>query len=79
MCKFLIDYPMFSQPKCVVMFLQSELENLSFMYTKAEDYAQVKRRIADLYKEHEKELVEVIRFSFFYLFIYLCFIYIFFG
>lgn len=38
---------------------QSELENLSFMYTNAEDYAKVKRRAADLYKEHEKELLEV--------------------
>lgn len=40
--------------------VQSELENLSFMYTNAEDYAKVKRRAADLYKEHEKELLEVI-------------------
>lgn len=39
--------------------MQSELENLSFMYTNAEDYAKVKRRAADLYKEHEKELLEV--------------------
>ncbi|PON66317.1 RelA/SpoT family [Trema orientale] len=38
--------------------IKSELENLSFMYTNAEDYAKVKRRVADLYKEHEKELVE---------------------
>ncbi|XP_022727694.1 putative GTP diphosphokinase RSH1, chloroplastic isoform X2 [Durio zibethinus] len=38
--------------------IKSELENLSFMYTNPEDYAQVKRRVADLYKEHEKELVE---------------------
>ncbi|KAK9169241.1 hypothetical protein Syun_001381 [Stephania yunnanensis] len=36
-----------------------ELENLSFMYTNAHDYATVKRRIAELYKEREKELVEV--------------------
>jgi GTP pyrophosphokinase len=42
--------------------MQSELENLSFMYTNAEDYAKVKRRIADLYKEHETELVEVMFF-----------------
>lgn len=40
--------------------MQSELENLSFMYTKPEDYAKVKRRAAELYKEHEKELIEVI-------------------
>jgi len=39
--------------------MQSELENLSFMYTNAEDYAKVKRRVAELYKEHEKELLEV--------------------
>lgn len=38
--------------------IKSELENLSFMYTNAEDYAKVKRRVADLYKEHEKELEE---------------------
>ncbi|XP_042519942.1 putative GTP diphosphokinase RSH1, chloroplastic [Macadamia integrifolia] len=38
--------------------IKSELENLSFMYTNAEDYAKVKRRIANLYKEHEKELIE---------------------
>ncbi|XP_057722028.1 putative GTP diphosphokinase RSH1, chloroplastic isoform X1 [Arachis stenosperma] len=38
--------------------IKSELENLSFMYTNAEDYAKVKRRVADLYKEHEKELME---------------------
>ncbi|XP_002523120.2 putative GTP diphosphokinase RSH1, chloroplastic [Ricinus communis] len=38
--------------------IKSELENLSFMYTKPEDYAKIKRRVADLYKEHEKELLE---------------------
>ncbi|XP_044503075.1 putative GTP diphosphokinase RSH1, chloroplastic isoform X2 [Mangifera indica] len=38
--------------------IKSELENLSFMYTNAEDYAKVKRRVVDLYKEHEKELAE---------------------
>ncbi|XP_039035864.1 putative GTP diphosphokinase RSH1, chloroplastic [Hibiscus syriacus] len=38
--------------------IKSELENLSFMYTNPEDYAKVKRRVTDLYKEHEKELVE---------------------
>ncbi|KAJ4968081.1 hypothetical protein NE237_014782 [Protea cynaroides] len=38
--------------------IKSELENLSFMYTNAQDYAKVKRRIADLNKEHEKELIE---------------------
>ncbi|KAK7269663.1 hypothetical protein RIF29_22397 [Crotalaria pallida] len=38
--------------------IKSELENLSFMYTNAEDSAKAKRRVADLYKEHEKELLE---------------------
>ncbi|XP_043817778.1 putative GTP diphosphokinase RSH1, chloroplastic isoform X2 [Manihot esculenta] len=38
--------------------IKSELENLSFMYTNPQDYAKVKRRVADLYKEHEKELLE---------------------
>ncbi|KAE9593796.1 hypothetical protein Lal_00036502 [Lupinus albus] len=38
--------------------IKAELENLSFMYTNAEDYAKVKRRVADLYKEHEKDLLE---------------------
>ncbi|KAJ8749662.1 hypothetical protein K2173_026311 [Erythroxylum novogranatense] len=38
--------------------IKSELENLSFMYTNAEDYAKVNRRVADLSKEHEKELEE---------------------
>lgn len=40
--------------------MQSELENLSFMYTNPEDYAKVKRRVADLFKEHEKDLLEVV-------------------
>ncbi|KAM7501195.1 hypothetical protein LguiB_000099 [Lonicera macranthoides] len=38
--------------------IKSELENLSFMYTNPQEYAKVKRRAAELYKEHEKELVE---------------------
>ncbi|XP_058187927.1 putative GTP diphosphokinase RSH1, chloroplastic isoform X1 [Rhododendron vialii] len=38
--------------------IKSELENLSFMYTNAQEYAKVKSRVAELYKEHEKELVE---------------------
>ncbi|XP_050237269.1 putative GTP diphosphokinase RSH1, chloroplastic [Mercurialis annua] len=38
--------------------IKSELENLSFMYTNPEDYAKIKRRVADLFKEHEKELLE---------------------
>lgn len=44
--------------------MQSELENLSFMYTNAEDYAKVKRRAAELYKEHEKEVLEVMLSSY---------------
>ncbi|KAL6978357.1 putative GTP diphosphokinase rsh1, chloroplastic [Sarracenia purpurea var. burkii] len=38
--------------------IKSELENLSFMYTNAQEYAKAKRRVAELYTEHEKELVE---------------------
>lgn len=38
--------------------IKSELENLSFMFTNAQEYAKVKRRVAELYKEHEKELIE---------------------
>ncbi|KAA8549136.1 hypothetical protein F0562_000820 [Nyssa sinensis] len=38
--------------------IKSELENLSFMYMNAQDYAKVKRRVAEFYKEHEKELIE---------------------
>ncbi|KAF5206358.1 Gtp pyrophosphokinase [Thalictrum thalictroides] len=38
--------------------IKSELENLSLMYTNAYEYAKVKRRVADLNKEHEKDLIE---------------------
>ncbi|KAL6217199.1 hypothetical protein ACLB2K_010416 [Fragaria x ananassa] len=38
--------------------IKLELENLSFMYTNPEDYAKIRRKVAELYKEHEKELVE---------------------
>lgn len=38
--------------------IKSELENLAFMYTNAQDHAKVRRRISELYKEHEKELEE---------------------
>uniref|UniRef100_A0A7N0TTL5 Putative GTP diphosphokinase RSH1, chloroplastic n=1 Tax=Kalanchoe fedtschenkoi TaxID=63787 RepID=A0A7N0TTL5_KALFE len=38
--------------------IKSELENLSFMYTNPEDYAAVKKRVEELYKENEKELLE---------------------
>ncbi|KAL3517410.1 hypothetical protein ACH5RR_019999 [Cinchona calisaya] len=41
--------------------IKSELENLSFMYTNAQDYAKVKKRVTELYKEHEKELTEAKR------------------
>ncbi|KAJ0229915.1 putative GTP diphosphokinase RSH1 [Hirschfeldia incana] len=41
--------------------IKSELENLSFMYVCAEDYERVTSRIANLYKEHEKELTEANR------------------
>ncbi|CAH2049389.1 unnamed protein product [Thlaspi arvense] len=38
--------------------IKSELENLSFKYTNPQDYAKVKRRVAELRKEHEKEIRE---------------------
>ncbi|KAL2510520.1 putative GTP diphosphokinase RSH1 [Abeliophyllum distichum] len=38
--------------------IKSELENLAFMYTNAQDYTKARRRISELYKEHEKELKE---------------------
>ncbi|CAM8965498.1 unnamed protein product [Rhodiola kirilowii] len=38
--------------------IKAELENLSFMYTDPQEYAAVEKRAADLYKEHEKELME---------------------
>ncbi|KAL2556670.1 putative GTP diphosphokinase RSH1 [Forsythia ovata] len=38
--------------------IKSELENLAFMYTNAQNYAEVTRRVAELYKGHEKELKE---------------------
>ncbi|KAK6937351.1 RelA/SpoT [Dillenia turbinata] len=41
--------------------IKSELENLSFMYTNPQDYAKAKRRIVELHKEHEKELIEANR------------------
>lgn len=40
--------------------LQSELENLSFMYTNTQEYEKITERVAELYEEHEKELTEVI-------------------
>ncbi|KAL3626000.1 putative GTP diphosphokinase rsh1, chloroplastic [Castilleja foliolosa] len=38
--------------------IKSELENLSFMYTNPQDHVKVKRRVAELYREHEKDLKE---------------------
>ncbi|KAJ6794306.1 putative GTP diphosphokinase RSH1, chloroplastic [Iris pallida] len=38
--------------------IKSELEYLSFMYTNAHDFGELKKRVGDLYKEHEKELLE---------------------
>lgn len=43
--------------------LQSELENLSFMYTNTHEYEKINKRVGELYEEHEKELNEVM-FSF---------------
>ncbi|GAB4829946.1 Putative GTP diphosphokinase rsh1, chloroplastic [Ancistrocladus abbreviatus] len=42
--------------------IKSELENLSFMYTHAQDYEKITRRVAELYKEHERELFEANKF-----------------
>ncbi|KAL2540471.1 putative GTP diphosphokinase RSH1 [Abeliophyllum distichum] len=38
--------------------IKSELENLAFMYTNDQNYAEVTRRVAELYKGHEKDLKE---------------------
>ncbi|PWA97028.1 HD/PDEase domain, RelA/SpoT family, Beta-grasp domain protein [Artemisia annua] len=38
--------------------IKSELENLSFMYTNPQDYNKIKRRVAEIYKDHEKEIEE---------------------
>ncbi|XP_071742582.1 putative GTP diphosphokinase RSH1, chloroplastic [Rutidosis leptorrhynchoides] len=38
--------------------IKSELENLSFMYTNPQDYGRIKRRVAELYNDHEKEMEE---------------------
>ncbi|XP_051132165.1 putative GTP diphosphokinase RSH1, chloroplastic [Andrographis paniculata] len=38
--------------------IKSELENLAFQYTNPQDYTQIKRRVAELYREHEKDLKE---------------------
>ncbi|MQM05245.1 hypothetical protein Taro_038053 [Colocasia esculenta] len=41
--------------------IKSELENLSFMYTNTHDFTKVRKRVEDLYKEHEKEVEEAKR------------------
>ncbi|KAH7666699.1 Guanosine-3'5'-bis(diphosphate) 3'-diphosphatase protein [Dioscorea alata] len=38
--------------------IKAELEFLSFMYTNAQEFTELKKRVEDLYKEHEKELME---------------------
>lgn len=38
--------------------IKSELEYLSFMYTNAHDFVELKKRVEDLHKEHERELME---------------------
>ncbi|XP_020086228.1 putative GTP diphosphokinase RSH1, chloroplastic isoform X3 [Ananas comosus] len=38
--------------------IKSELEYLSFMYTNPSDFAELKKRVEDLYRDHEKELEE---------------------
>ncbi|XP_008784775.2 putative GTP diphosphokinase RSH1, chloroplastic [Phoenix dactylifera] len=38
--------------------IKSELEYLSFMYTNPVDFAELKKRVEALYKDHEKELEE---------------------
>ncbi|KAJ8636365.1 hypothetical protein MRB53_010632 [Persea americana] len=41
--------------------IKSELENLSFLYTNAHDYSELKQRAEELYKEQEKEIEEAKR------------------
>ncbi|PKA58414.1 hypothetical protein AXF42_Ash013920 [Apostasia shenzhenica] len=38
--------------------IKSELEYLSFMYTHPHDFSEIKKRVEDLLKEHEKEVEE---------------------
>ncbi|KAG1371275.1 putative GTP diphosphokinase RSH1, chloroplastic [Cocos nucifera] len=40
------------------LITMSELEYLSFMYTNPSDFAELKKRVEALYKDHEKELEE---------------------
>ncbi|CAL5438295.1 unnamed protein product [Camellia sinensis] len=52
----------YEQPTNIIGLVLSELENLSFLYSNAQDYAKAKRRVAELYKKHEKELIEPYRY-----------------
>ncbi|GER34695.1 Guanosine-3',5'-bis(Diphosphate) 3'-pyrophosphohydrolase [Striga asiatica] len=38
--------------------IKSELENLAFMYTNPQDHVKIKRRVAELDREHEKDIKE---------------------
>ena len=40
--------------------LQSELEYLSFMYMNPGDFAELRKRVEDIFKAHEQELEEVL-------------------
>lgn len=42
--------------------IKSELEDLSFMYSHPEDYANLKKRVEEVYNEHEEEALEARRF-----------------
>lgn len=41
------------------VFLQSELEDLSFMYSHPDAYTDLKKRVEEVYNEHEEEALEV--------------------
>lgn len=42
--------------------IKSELEDLSFMYSHPEDYVELKKRVDEVYSEHEEEALEARRF-----------------
>eukprot|EP00249_Psilotum_nudum_P024475 c29195_g2_i1 orf=590-2959(-) len=42
--------------------IKSELEDLSFMYSHPKDHTDLKRRVSDIYKEHEEEAFEARKF-----------------
>ncbi|EPS62197.1 hypothetical protein M569_12595, partial [Genlisea aurea] len=44
-----------------IILLQSELENLAFMYTNPQSHAKIKKRVEGLFLEHEKDLNEAHR------------------